>query len=210
MRRMKKCKVNPPQFQRLNRSGYNLGNNTARGLTLVELMISIAIVSILLTTVGPNIQSILVSNRITADVNNLSSVMRFARHAAVNEQTATIICPTSDFSDCANNWALPKMVFVDANGNGNRDEAETLAASSDAIAGTNIVLGITGAFIFSPNGGVQDQTARTITFCHQDRDVKFASALLITAFGKISISTDSNGDSVREDASGNALTCGTT
>ena len=198
---MKKFNLKANKLQRL------IGG-IPQGLTLVELMISIAIVSIMLTAVGPNIQSILISNRITADVNNLSSVMRYARHAAVNDQTQTVVCPTSDYADCESDWKLAKMVFVDSNGNGSRDETETLAVSSDPIAETNRIIGISGAFTFAADGSAQGQTSTsTITLCHEDNDAKFASALLITTFGKITVSTDSNNDGTREDASGDPLSC---
>lgn len=184
-------------------------NNTisspSKGLTLLELLITIAIVSILLTSVGPNIQSILTTNRITADINDLSSIMRFARHTAINEETVTLVCPTTDFSDCSDDWTQPKMVFIDTDGNGSRDEDEVLAASSNKLSSSISLSGIEGTFSFAEDGTALG--ARTMLFCPDSNDDKFAKALLITAYGKISISTDSNGDGIAEDANDANLSC---
>jgi prepilin-type N-terminal cleavage/methylation domain-containing protein len=40
-----------------------------KGVTLVELMISVSIVAIILAFVGPSIQSILIKNRSVAEIN---------------------------------------------------------------------------------------------------------------------------------------------
>lgn len=175
------------------------------GLTLLELMITIAIAAILLTAVGPNIQSILVANQITSTVNNTSSIMRFARNRAINEQTEVTICPSANFSTCNANWALPKIVFIDTDNNGQISGSETLLASSDALPNTLRISGISNALIFQNDGSTRD--ARSLVFCHTNNDVRSARAILLTQFGRVTISVDSNGDGITEDISGSPLSC---
>lgn len=175
------------------------------GLTLLEVLIALAIVSILLTAVAPNVQSILITNRIAADVNALSSIMRFARHTAVNKQTDVVICATTNFSACSSNWNAPKMVFVDQNGNGDRDGSEELIASGDPTSGSNTLSGISGVLTFERDGSVD--SARTLTFCPSSGEKTYARALLITLYGKISVSVDSNGDNIAENLAGSPLSC---
>ncbi|RPJ66104.1 pilus assembly protein [Alteromonas sediminis] len=175
------------------------------GATLLELLIGLAIVAILLTAVGPNVQSILISNRITADVNGLSSLMRFAKHTAVNEQRVVTVCSTSNFTSCSGNWNNGKMVFIDGNGNGQRDADEALLASGDPTSKNNTLSGTNQAFSFAPDGSADE--ALTLTYCPSTGEAKYARALLVTLYGKISISVDSNGDGIAENASGSALSC---
>jgi type IV fimbrial biogenesis protein FimT len=175
------------------------------GLTLLELMITIAIAAILLTAVGPNIQSILVTNQVAGSINNVSSIIRFARNRAINEQTEVTVCPSSDFSNCATNWALPKIVFIDTDNNGQINGIEARLASTEPLPETLSVSGINGTLIFDDDGSTRD--ARSITICHNNNDTRFARAVLIAQFGRVSISADSNGDGVAEDVTGAALTC---
>ena len=50
-----------------------------QGLTLLEMLVAVAILAIILTTVAPGIQNIVIKNRITSDLNNLSAVVQRAR-----------------------------------------------------------------------------------------------------------------------------------
>jgi len=176
-----------------------------KGVTLLELLIGLAIVSILLTAVAPNVQSILISNRIAADINGLSSLMRFAKHTAVNEQTTVIICATSNYTACSGDWDDAKMVFIDSNSNGQRDASETLLASGDASAKNTTLSGIDAPFSFAPDGSAEQ--AVTLTVCPESGGNTYARALLITLFGRISVSVDDDGDGIAEDSTGTALSC---
>lgn len=177
----------------------------SKGATLMELMISLAVISIIVTSVGPTVQDILISNRIVAEVNELSSVVQFARHNAIDEQTDTVFCPSSNFSDCSNDWNLPKMVFADVDGNGARGSTETMLAGTGTIISTHLLTGPAGNISFSGNGSVASPA--TLLLCHEDGDEKYARALIISLQGRVKLSSDSNNDGIHENNSGTALTC---
>lgn len=177
----------------------------ARGLTLLEMLITLSIIAILMTVVAPNVQSILKSNRVTADINNFSAVAQQARFSAINEQQAILLCPSQNYSSCTTNWADAKMVFADANGNGSRDDNEPLIATTDPLSKTNTISGINNAITFEDNGGIS--TAATITICPNDGEANDASALILSLYGRISVANDSDNDGVKEDSNGNNLSC---
>ncbi|WP_421131947.1 GspH/FimT family pseudopilin [Alteromonas sp. A079] len=176
-----------------------------RGLTLLELLVTITILGILLTVVAPNIQSILIKNRITGDVNTLSAVAQRARFTAVDEQTNVTLCPTSNYTSCVSDWKRAKMVFIDSNGNGSRENSEVLIASSDPMHTQNTISGITGAITFDEQGAISTQAS--IIICPSSGESSYASALLLSLYGRIAIAIDSDGDNVKEDLAGNALSC---
>ncbi|MDO6566198.1 GspH/FimT family pseudopilin [Alteromonas sp. 1_MG-2023] len=175
------------------------------GLTLLEMLITVAILAILIGIVAPSINSILVKNRVTGDINTLSAIAQQARFTAVDEQFNVLLCPTTDYGSCVNDWANAKMVFIDENGNGSRDTNEELIASSDPLNSGNTISGITGTVTFTEQGSIS--TAATITICPNSADVSYASALLFSLFGRISVAIDSDDDGVKENLSGTALTC---
>lgn len=178
-----------------------------KGLSLLELMITVAIASILLTAVGPNVRSILTSNDISGSINNLSGVLRFARHTSINEESEVVVCPSSNYSDCASDWSNTKIVFIDTDGNGNRGDDEELLASSDAVPSTLTLNGVSGSLLFKSDGSIDSNASLAITVCPDSEDEEYARALLVTSFGRITVSVDEDGDGVAEDDSGNALSC---
>lgn len=175
------------------------------GLTLLELLIAISIVAILLTTVAPAIQSILITSRITADLNSLSAVAQRARFTAVDEQSNVVMCPTTNYESCVSNWKNATMIFVDENGNGSRDTSEPLITTSDPLNSVNTIYGISGAITFNEQGGISQ--AATITLCPKDNNSKYASALILSLYGRIAVAIDSDGDGTKEDLSGTDLSC---
>lgn len=206
--------VNKQRFTSLNKGCMATRDNTynkscsaklQRGLTLLEMLVAVAVLAIVVTTVAPNIQSLLIKNKITADLNSLSAVAQRARFTAVDEQTDVLMCPTDDYSACSNDWKLAKMVFIDSNGNGARDNTEDLIVSSDPINSANTVYGFSGSLVFDEQGGVS--RAATIKICPKTNDANYASALLLSLYGRISVAVDTDGNGVKEDLQSNDLTC---
>ncbi|APE06469.1 MAG: pilus assembly protein [Alteromonas sp.] len=175
------------------------------GLTLLELLIAVAIVAIMLTTVAPAIQSILIKSRITSDLNSLSAVAQRARFTAVDEQSRVVMCPTANYTSCVTDWKNATMIFVDANLNGSRDASEELITTSDPLNSANSIYGISGAITFDEQGGISQ--AATITLCPKDNNTEYASALLLSLYGRISVAVDSDGDGKKENLTGTALSC---
>jgi type IV fimbrial biogenesis protein FimT len=175
------------------------------GLTLLELLIAIAIVAIMLTTVAPAIQSILIKSRVTSDLNSLSAVAQRARFTAVDEQSNVVMCPTQNYASCVSSWKNATMIFVDDNGNGSRDTSETLITTSDPLNSANTIYGISGTITFNEQGGISQ--AATITLCPKDNSSEYASALLLSLSGRISVAIDSDGDGTKEDLTGADLSC---
>ncbi len=175
------------------------------GMTIIEMLISLSIIAILLTVVAPSVQSILKSNKVTADVNNLSALARQARFTAINERADVVLCPTTNYSSCSGSWSNAKMVFIDNNGNGNRDTDERLIASADPLSQSNRISGVSGSLMFYDNGGI-DKNAE-IVICPSGGDAKSASAILMSMYGRITTASDSNKDGIKENASGSNISC---
>ena len=182
-----------------------------KGVTLLEMLIALAVAAIVLTTVAPSMQTIVAKNRITADINTVSSVIQYARFNAIDQQSATTICPSPDFSDCSTNWNQAKIVFMDANGNGDRDTSEPLLMSTEAISGGNNMKGPSTVIQFTESGAtnVSETMSDTVSLilCDSTKKADLTRALLINQQGRVRVSSDSNNDDIHEDASGDALSC---
>lgn len=175
------------------------------GLTLIELMIGVAIVAILLTVGAPAIQTVLEQNKVIAAVNEISNATRIARFTAVDQEETTILCPSANYKTCSSDWKQPKIVFADSNENGSRDDDEPLLIATDPISANLAVSGIAGSLSFFPDGSVS--SAATITLCPPSGDVKAASAVLVSLFGRVAIAVDASGNDIKEGLDGSDLSC---
>lgn len=84
-------------------SGYRM--LASRGFTLIELMITIAILAIVLGVAVPSFQDFVRRNRVTATANNLVSALALARSEAVKRATRVTVA--------SGDWAGGWQVFVD-------------------------------------------------------------------------------------------------
>lgn len=171
----------------------------------MEILIGLAIVSILITAVAPAVREILIRNQMTGQVNELSSVVQFARYSAINEQIPTILCPTVNFSTCTTNWNNPKMVFPDFDGNGQRGDDEDILAGAGNTIDNSQLTGPEGTISFQASGAVASPA--TLILCPNSAEARFARALIISLQGRVKLSQDTDNDNIHEDNSGTALSC---
>jgi type IV fimbrial biogenesis protein FimT len=99
-------------------------NNT--GYSLAELLLCIAIGSILLSTALPPLTATLLHSRATAATNQLLGTMAFARSSAVFQGQVVGLCAGQDQCKQSRNWQDNLLVYIDGNRNGQLDENEYL------------------------------------------------------------------------------------
>lgn len=97
--------------------------NKVSGFTLIELVVTIAIVVILMAIADPSYKYITNSNRIASEVNGLLGDLQFARSEAIKEGRSVTVCVSSDGATCTNStlWHKGWIVFSDPNNNASVD-----------------------------------------------------------------------------------------
>lgn len=89
------------------------------GFSLVELMITIAIVAILVAIAFPSFEGAMRSNRVATAANELMASLSLARSEAIRNPGGAAICTTTNGSACnGTSWDDGWMIWIDLNGDG--------------------------------------------------------------------------------------------
>ncbi len=183
---------------------------TAQGVTLLEMLTTISILFIIVTTAIPAFSDFLSRHRATQSVNQLMGIIQFARISAVSRGKTVTLCPSTNGVDCDTNWSGGLLVFEDINSDGKRDmdeprlRATYLADKSSILSwvsfGSNNHLRFTGqGFTYNQNG--------SFTLCPASGDVHYAKHVIINRSGRLRLGSDSNNNGVVENSRGIDVNC---
>jgi type IV fimbrial biogenesis protein FimT len=173
-----------------------------RGFTLIELMVTAALVGILLAAVIPNMRTFLRNNQLSGGVNDMLHSIQVARTEAIKRQNGNVVvcgtaAPTAADAAMTCDYATFKgwFVFQDTNGNWQHDAAEPLIERHDLLDTNVTVRTDANARIisFSPSGFANPAglkvPMRTLVVCdsrgvQQVGNTATARALFITTTGR--------------------------
>lgn len=183
--------------------------NKRKGFSLIELMIVIAIISIIAALAVPSFENIIRKQKVIGEANRLFSLLYFAKSEAIKRNVVITICKSDNRVECGGTWSDGWIVFVDSNKDGDRSVSETVI-SMGRIAGDYrlswTAFGSNNYIRFTDKGLTLGQNG-TFKLCPNDGDARFARAVVISKTARVRLSKDSNSDGIYEDASGNALNC---
>lgn len=95
----------------------------ARGFSLVELVVSMAIMAILVAVAFPSFESTLRANRVSTAANDLVAALALARSEAVSSTGTSGVCASAGGTACDGSWNDGWLVWRDADGDGAFDPA---------------------------------------------------------------------------------------
>lgn len=182
-----------------------------KGLTLLELLITIAIISIVVTVSTASFSWIVERSKATTTRSNIERAFALARYAAVTEHTVVTICPLNNFNKCTSNWALPTFVFRDPDSNLELADTSRLIKEFTLFPGgqltpSNSFNGPRRYFQYRPDGSIRG-TLGNLTWCPESGNEDTAIHVRVNFGGRLTWSRDSNGNGVVETASGIDINC---
>ena len=164
-----------------------------RGFTLIELMIVVAVATVLLGFGIPSMSTLMNSNKLTAASNALLSSMRLARSEAFKRNGRVVLCKSRDGVVCtmSGGWEQGWLVFHDADGNGEHGQAEVVIERGNPLPSTLRLTGnssIAKYMSFVATGATRIATggfqAGTVTVCNLSATGGEARQIVLNAFGR--------------------------
>jgi type IV fimbrial biogenesis protein FimT len=184
------------------------------GFTLIELMVTIAVIVVLLALGVPKMQQYATSNRTVAQLNRISGDLALARSEAIKRGSSATVCASDDSTtstpSCSgtNAWEDGWIAFADLNNDGAFNGTDVLISVAEALPGglTMRTADFDDAAVvrFRANGAVADtdgdgDSDGTFTVCDSDGTLKKARALNVSNLGRTSVATDTDGDDIVND-----------
>ena len=96
------------------------------GFTLVELMITLALVAILATVGIPSFTNFIANNRLTVQTNELVSALNLARSESIKRNVRVSVCRSANGTACGGTWSNGWIAFVDGGTAGSVDGTDEI------------------------------------------------------------------------------------
>ncbi|SFD07962.1 type IV fimbrial biogenesis protein FimT [Thiohalospira halophila DSM 15071] len=158
-------------------------SHPVHGFTLVELMVVLAVFTILASAGIPALQSMVADHRHAAYVNTLVGHIQRARTEAVRRGHPATLCPSADASTCDNGgWQDGWLLFADEDGDGSVDTGEDLLAIGEDLPGSRTAYN-RNRLTFLYDGTTPFNGTFTLTLC--DASQARVTRLVISRGGRL-------------------------
>lgn len=149
----------------------------SRGFTLVELMVTLAVLAIVLAIAAPSFTTLIQSNRTQTISNDLVGALQYARSEAVKRGVRVDICRRMDDA-CANasDWGNGWLV---------KDSGGAVLRVWEAVGNRDTVTGPAQTLTYRPSGLLANTTDSTFTVAYAGCSGQPQYTITLTATGRV-------------------------
>lgn len=196
-------------FTPLIKPTYSLKQNRIQGFTLVEILVTIAILAVISVIALPNINTFLVKMRVDNAISETHRLILIARNTAINTGKNTTLCALKESNGCGGDWGGEISVF--ANGNGSNTSAynattDQIIKVKAAVKNDDTLTFAHARIIYSPTGRLISNNAGTFRYCPKGYEDE-SRGIDVATSGRAYISSDTDNDQKDEDRAGNEISC---
>lgn len=154
------------------------------GLTLIELLTTLAIAAVTLTIGLPAFSGILERTRVATTMHRVSADLAMARSSAIMRRAQVVVCPrTADFR-CRSDrdWSHGWIVFTDDDGNRQPDDNAHILRVTDPPAHRHLSIGSTRHFLRYQRDGRSAHSNQTVRVCSGE---DLAGTVVVNNVGRV-------------------------
>jgi type IV fimbrial biogenesis protein FimT len=177
-----------------------------KGLTFIELMTVLAVVSVMFATSAPNMIDFVLNNRAATQVNELQSSLTLARNEAIKRNSNITVCQSSNGTDCIGNWQNGWIVFIDNDIDGNVDAGEKILRVYGERPEGNTLASSQEHVIYAKNGIARSGSNGTFRFCDA-RGAESLKGIVVGPSGRPRVATENDIRGFLENADETTLAC---
>lgn len=170
------------------------------GFTLIEMLVVLAIIVIITTSAIPGFQSFIQNNRMSTTTHQFVTSLNLARSEAVKLGKRVTVCKSNNSSTCvsSNGWEQGWIVFIDENGDGQRQTSgtpEELLRVQNALPGgitingqddvENLISYVDSGFAQLIAGGTLRKEFSTLVICDSRNFGEHARTLVLNTTGSV-------------------------
>ena len=152
---------------------YNIHmNKKNHGFTLIELIVTLAVIGVLFAIAAPNLQTTIQGNRLSGQYNDMRGDFAFARNLAISRNVSVTIT-----SNAGTNWSNGWIV-VAPSGNARVSNTANSIVISSSIA----------SLTYSPDGTANVAAATTFKIC-DNRSGNHGKVLNVNFAGRVNLTS---------------------
>ena len=194
----------------LTQLDYSTVRNSERAFTLFEALVVVAILTILVSLMLPDLQRLVVRRQGSLVLQKLANSIYLARSAAAESGTIAVLCPSADGLTCGGKWHEGVMVYLDRNDNQSPDAGDKVIdfLQYEKLPGTLRWRAFRSKpyLQITPVGFTRYQNGN-FTWCDLQKTQASAHQLILNRTGRVRYARDTNDDGLREDSSGRPISC---
>lgn len=155
------------------------------GFTLIELMVTLIILSILVTVGVPSFRHMILKNSVDGDRDTLFNNLIYARTEAIKRSQTVSICKSTNLTTCdaTADWGDGWIVFEDSDGNGSLS-GETILRVQDALKRDISVSFDGGDFVTFDGLGKASDSSGTFSFSHSSGNTEYDRTITLSSTGR--------------------------
>lgn len=181
-----------------------------RGLSLLELLICLGVLSMLLGISIPDFNELVESLSGDVTLRKLATAVQLSKSAAITTGTTVTLCRSNDGFACGGSWQDGVIVFTDRNRDRVINDNDSLVRHVTFPNGNGTIkfrAFQNKQYLQLSSLGVTHYQNGNFTYCPFSGDSKLARQLILNRTARLRFAQDRDGDGVKEDSRGRPLSC---
>ena len=155
------------------------------GFTLLELLMTLALVSIVAAFGIPSMNEFIKNDRLSTQINTLVGHLAYARSQAVTSHLPVVVCASSNQTTCSSgNWADGWIIFTDIDNDGDVSAGEELLRVQQPLSGNNTLVNSVGNSVVYDSRGFAPNSNGSFSLC-DDRGATHIKSITISNTGRV-------------------------